>query len=77
MTIRPIIIEVNWSYPTSPNAVKAGMTKTGCWTVSRINRKKNGERNLPLAISHFATKEEANSFAQSYVSEIVIVTKAQ
>ena len=26
--------ELNWSYPSSPNACNAGMGKTGCWTVT-------------------------------------------
>jgi hypothetical protein len=26
--------ELNWSYPSSPNACRAGMAKTGCWTVT-------------------------------------------
>jgi hypothetical protein len=75
--MKPILIEVNWSYPTSPNAERAGCSKTGCWTVSRIDRKRNGDRRPPKAVKHFATREEANSYALVYQREIAPVIPAQ
>jgi hypothetical protein len=68
-----IRIEVCWSYPTSPNAVKFGMSKTGCWTVSRINRKKDGTPSTPQAIKGFNTQAEAIAYSYVYAREICCV----
>lgn len=48
--------EVNWSYPTSPNAVKFGFSKSGCFTLSVIDRK---DFKLPKGISGHPTREQA------------------
>jgi len=49
---------VEWSYPTSPNAVRFGF-KNGCWTVQICTG--TGE---PRSIAAFITKAEAIAHAQ-------------
>ncbi len=51
---------VDWSYPSSPNAVKAGFGSTGCWTVSTTCK---GE--TPKAVASFPERVEAITYAQS------------
>ncbi len=45
--------QVEWSYPTSPNADRFKF-KTGCWTVETVEG-----HNPPVARAAFATREEA------------------
>ena len=61
-------ITVGWSYPTSPNAVKFGCSKTGGWTV----KTETGTRR-PRAEAIFATKEEAVAMAHCLARELVTV----
>ncbi len=49
---------VEFSYPTSTNARKAGRHKEGCFTVS-----KSVDHKPPFAVAHFATRKEAEEFA--------------
>ena len=44
---------VVWSYPSSPNAEKAGHARTGCWTVYRCS----GYGDTPL--KHFPPTDRA------------------
>lgn len=51
---------LEWSYPTSPNAERAGMSRTGCWTISvgdgvRVSR----------VVSHHANPSEALAAADA------------
>ena len=55
------IKEINYSYPTSLNAVLAGKPWVGCWTVSLSLP----GVIYPFAISHHATEFEANAAADA------------
>ena len=48
---------VDFSYPSSPNAERAGMSRTGCYTVSLHDD--NGCR----AVAHYADKADAFAHA--------------
>lgn len=50
---------LDWSYPTSDNAVRFGF-KAGCWTINQYQ-----QGRLPLALRGFATREEAITFAET------------
>ncbi len=47
---------VEWSYPTSPNAVRFGFAKVGCWTLELVDSAGN---ETPMPVSGHATKDQA------------------
>lgn len=49
---------VNFSYPTSPNAVRFGFGAAGCWTLS-LNYTHATTLIPPRAVSGHATRDEA------------------
>lgn len=49
---------INWSYPTSPNAIRFGFASTGCYTVSIIRG-----NTPPVAQAGFRTLKQAQDFA--------------
>ena len=51
---------VDFSYPSSTNATKAGMSTTGCWTVTIYTIRKDGTWSTKVTSSH---KEKADAFA--------------
>lgn len=51
---RDVTKEIGWSYPSSPNAVRFGFGKSGCWTVSTTRGQKP-----PVALSGHAERSEA------------------
>ena len=55
-------VHVDWSYPSSPNAERAGFGKTGCWSV-----KLYCDTRPPQAIAAYAPdlKPEAIRYAAS------------
>lgn len=56
--------EVSYSYPTSPNAIKFGYAKCGCYTVSL--RWKDGEgRWLSRELAGHATKDQARAYGEA------------
>jgi hypothetical protein len=51
---------IEWSYPTSPNAVKFKFSKVGCWTVELIEG-----TNPPWVMEGFDTYEKAKAYANT------------
>lgn len=51
---------VEFSYPTSPNAVKFGFGKVGCWTVETAE-----DSNPPKAVKGFSLRDDALAYAES------------
>lgn len=54
---------ISFSYPTSANAKKANLYKTGCYSVETVETKP--ERKAPKFIKGFATLKEALKFSES------------
>lgn len=73
MTTPETKITVDWSYPSSPNAVRFGCSKTGCYTVSRTDRKRDGSPKPPKAIAGFNTRGEAEAYAHLYARDVCCV----
>lgn len=65
-------INVDWSYPTSPNATRAGCSKVGCWSVSVVWFTKTGVQKPPEFVRGFATHKEAIAFAHQ-LSKLEVV----
>lgn len=56
---------VEYSYPTSDNAIRFGFEQEGCWTVQRVSRD-NGQLRSTEAIAGFATLTEALEHARAW-----------
>lgn len=56
--------EMNWSYPSSPNATKFGFSLIGCWTVSTVTGCKP-----PVAQRGYTSKAEARQYADTLPHE--------
>jgi hypothetical protein len=57
---------VEWSYPTSGNAVRFRFRDTGCWTVETMTK----GAALPVAVAAFLDKGEAISFARRSLPDV-------
>lgn len=58
---------ISYAYPTSPNAVRFGFGKMGCFYVAKIERTKNGFTEY--APKGFASYAEAFAFAETLPDE--------
>ena len=55
---------IGWSYPSSPNAVRFGFSRTGCYSVNRLHGS-----DRPKSLAGFATWAEAKAFADTLDGE--------
>lgn len=66
---------ISFSYPTSVNAKKANLYKSGCYSVETVNTKP--ERQKPEFVKGFSTLKEAIRFSNSlpYFTDKWCITK--
>ena len=55
--------QVEWSYPSSTNAVAMGFGKVGCWTVETVEYSPGP--NQPEAVKGFTNSFDANDYAEA------------
>jgi len=67
-----VVVGMDWSYPTSTHATRAGYGRTGCWTVSAHPAGKPG-----IALDNFSYRADAASFARSLAIPIGKLWEAQ